>query len=132
MKKISTLSFTVPVMLIAILCIVSAFNSPSPGNQHVCQVFNDTVVVKKIHQQYSKDIIALDPNPNRGMLHVKNTSTDINEVQFYVFDLEGVMIENIKLTRNERKKISGLNKGTYMYEVFNEDESIERGKIIVE
>ena len=64
-------------------------------------------------------------------MRVKNMYTDAKEVHFYVFDLDGVMIENIRLRTCEVKKITGLSKGVYLYDVFEKDESIERGKIIV-
>ena len=40
-------------------------------------------------------------------------------------------MHNIKLNAKTKKTITGLQKGVYMYDVFSDDESIERGKIIV-
>jgi hypothetical protein len=118
---------------IVTLFVTTAFGFPTKNNLTIDKVaIHDSLVIKKLNQQNTRDIINIDPNPSHGLVHVENTSKEIKEVQFYVFDLDGVMIENLRLIANERKKISELNKGTYLYEVFNKDESIERGKIIVE
>jgi len=123
----------VPTMFIAILFVTTAFGLPAKNDLTIDKVgIHDSLVIKKLNQQNTRDIINIDPNPSHGLVHVENTSKEIKEVQFYVFDLDGVMIENLRLVTNERKKINELNKGTYLYEVFNKDESIERGKIVVE
>lgn len=92
---------------------------------------HDSLQVTKLNQQSNQQFIIIDPNPSNGNMRVKNIYADAKEVHFYVFDLDGVMIENIRLHAREVKKINGLSKGVYLYDVFEKDESIERGKIIV-
>jgi hypothetical protein len=77
-----------------------------------------------------KSAIKLYPNPSsNGVITV---SSSINEpLHFYVFDLEGTLLHRIALKGKEQKTITNLKKGTYMYDVFKNDESIEQGKIIV-
>lgn len=94
-------------------------------------VVYDTLEIKKFKQQYTRENIRIFPNPSNGIIHVNSINKSLKEIQFYVFDLEGTMIENVRLVGKERKKIRGLKKGTYLYDVFNNDESIERGKIVV-
>ncbi len=94
-------------------------------------VVHDSLQVTKMNQHSKQNFINIDPNPSNGNMRVKNMYANAKEVHFYVFDLDGVMIENIRLLAHEVKKISGLNKGVYLYDVFEKDESIERGKIIV-
>jgi len=93
---------------------------------------HDSLQVTKLNQQNNHNIITIDPNPSTGNIQVKNITGNAREVQFYVFDLDGVMIENIRLLARETKKVNGLSKGVYLYDVFEKDESIERGKIIVQ
>jgi hypothetical protein len=40
-------------------------------------------------------------------------------------------LHRIFLKGKEQRKITDLKKGTYMYDVFKKDESIEQGKIII-
>lgn len=48
---------------------------------------------------------------------------------FYLFDLQGTMVYQVTLKRHESKTVDGLSKGTYLYSAFQNDESIEEGKV---
>jgi hypothetical protein len=50
---------------------------------------------------------------------------------FYVFDLEGKLVEQLLLKGKQKKTITGLAKGLYTYDVFEKNESIEHGKITI-
>ena len=67
-------------------------------------------------------LYTLYPNPTpNGVITVNST---INEpLHFYVFDLEGTLLHRIILRGKEQKTITNLKKGTYMYDVFKNDES---------
>lgn len=76
-----------------------------------------------------KSVVKLYPNPSYGKVSVSaNTSS---ELHFYVFDLEGTLVFQAVLNNKERRTIENLKKGTYLYDVFEKDESIEEGKIII-
>ena len=82
--------------------------------------------------QDKKINVRIYPNPSpNGTVYISSNHNSDKEIQFYVFDLEGTMMHNIKLNARGKKTITGLKKGIYMYDVFSDDESIERGKIIV-
>ena len=77
-----------------------------------------------------KSTIKLYPNPSPdGVITVNSTISE--SLHFYVFDLEGTLLHRIILKGKAQKTITNLKKGTYMYDVFKNDESIEQGKIIV-
>ena len=77
-----------------------------------------------------KDAIRIYPNPTRnGSIKVSSVSSE--RLYFYIFDLEGVLVSRLILKAKEKKTITDLKKGIYLYDVFREDESIEQGKIIV-
>jgi hypothetical protein len=77
-----------------------------------------------------KSTIKLYPNPSpNGVVTVNSTISE--PLHFYVFDLEGTLLHRIILKGKEQKTITNLKKGTYMYDVFKNDESIEQGKIVV-
>jgi hypothetical protein len=109
------------------MCIVGVFAFSfvnNPGG------YSPTIKNFATHQK--RDIIKIYPNPSsNGTIHITSNQTDDKELQFYVFDLEGTLMHNLKLNAKTRKTITGLQKGVYMYDVFSDDESIERGKIIV-
>ena len=122
-------TFTCIIVLACVCNEVTAQSFASARNQFLK---HDTILVKKINQQNDEEVVIISPNPSNGNLQVKNNHRNARDIQLYVFDIDGVMIENIRLQAKETKKINGLLKGTYMYDVFVKDESIERGKIIVE
>jgi hypothetical protein len=82
-----------------------------------------------INSNQGKNAIKIYPNPSYGKLSVSaNTSTSLH---FYIFDVEGTLVYQAVLNNKERKTIDTLKKGTYLYDVFEKDESIEEGKIII-
>lgn len=77
-----------------------------------------------------KDLVVLSPNPTySGTLAVKSESTQT--LHFYVFDLEGTMVYHALLLPGKERSISDLKKGTYSYDIFQNDESVEQGQITV-
>ena len=76
-----------------------------------------------------RNVVRLYPNPSFGKLSVSaNTNGTFH---FYIFDLESTLVYQAVLTNKEKKNIENLKKGTYTYDVFENDESIEEGKIII-
>ena len=117
-------------MMVVSLVNLAAISSPvkTPNSFSVQNNFSNASDDGKGSKK--KSTIKLYPNPSPdGVITVNST---INELlHFYVFDLEGTLLHRILLKGKEQKTITNLKKGTYMYDVFKNDESIEQGKIIV-
>ena len=62
-------------------------------------------------------------------LHVKNIEKV--KIDFFVFDTDGTIMVHYKMNEKDHKKIDGLEKGIYTYQVFKNDEMSESGKIII-
>jgi hypothetical protein len=90
--------------------------------------FSDSVLVVK-EPRFKKSVVKIYPNPSFGKINI-STNT-VSTLHFYIFDLEGTMIYQTILTNKEKKNVEKLRKGTYLYNVFEKDESVEEGKIIV-
>lgn len=85
---------------------------------------NDKVWVKK------NNIVSISPNPSyTGEISVSSKTEQA--LHFYIFDLEGTLIYQTVLKSKEKKAVTNLSKGTYMYNVFVNDESVEEGKLSV-
>lgn len=69
------------------------------------------------------------PDLVKRLMHVKNV--DETPLDFFVFDLEGTLIRHFKMDERDHKKIIGLEKGLYVYQVFSGDEMSESGKITI-
>lgn len=62
-------------------------------------------------------------------MHVKNVEE--TELDFYIFDPQGTLMVHYRMNERDHKRINGLDKGTYTYQVFMKDEMTESGKIII-
>lgn len=81
-------------------------------------------------QSSGQRIVRLIPNPGTsGSLTALSSSGQ--PVNLYLFDLEGTLMQSLVLHSREKKTISELKKGIYLYDVFMNDESIVQGKITV-
>lgn len=84
----------------------------------------------KIKSADGKSAVKLYPNPSYGKVSV-SANMPSSSLHFYVFDLEGTLVYQTVLNNKDRKTIEHLKKGTYLYDVFENDESIEEGKITI-
>jgi hypothetical protein len=69
------------------------------------------------------------PDIFKKSFHVVTKSESEKEMNFFVFDVEGNLVMNYKSKGSERKTISGLNRGNYIYRVFCDDEEVASGRI---
>ena len=51
--------------------------------------------------------------------------------QFYLFDMDGKLVKQTQIRNRETTLISKIEKGTYLFEVFSDDERIENGNLTV-
>jgi hypothetical protein len=77
----------------------------------------------------NKAVVKVSPNPTKDGVVAVNSNLPKEELNFYVFDLEGTLLHQLTLVGTKEHKISKLNKGTYIYEVFQNNVSVEQGKI---
>ena len=51
----------------------------------------------------------------------------VGEIDFFVFDVEGTLVQHYKMKEKDHYRVSGLARGTYVYRVFNGDEESASG-----
>ena len=79
---------------------------------------------------FVKEALRVYPTPKQsGSITIR--STNHQQLSFYLFDLDGTLIYQTALNSNSTQKVEGLIKGTYVYHAFNNDKSIEGGKIVL-
>ena len=79
----------------------------------------------------SGNILKTSSNPTgNGALRISVKSGA--DLHFYVFDLTGTLIHRAILNDREKTKLPPLQKGTYLFDVFKDDLSIEEGKIVIQ
>jgi hypothetical protein len=72
--------------------------------------------------------VKIYPDPVRRIMHVVAKENDGKEIDFFVFDLEGTLIKHFKMNNRDHEKLSGLERGKYMYSVFAGDEETAAGE----
>ena len=81
-----------------------------------------------VHPVTLKEVVKVYPTPdNQGSLTIHSASEA--KLTFYLFDLEGTLIYQSLISKNEKQIISGLSKGIYLYNAFKNDENLKGGKI---
>jgi hypothetical protein len=125
---INTVNMKNKLILTALLFVCfSAANAQAINYSYSLSSTNES---KAKFADKKNNTVSISPNPSyTGDISVTSKSDQV--LHFYIFDLEGTLIYQTELKSKEKKAINSLNKGTYMYNVFANDESIEEGKLII-
>ena len=76
----------------------------------------------------AKELIRVFQTPDyNGSITI--SSANEASLAFYLFDLEGELVYRSIINKNEKQKVEGLTKGTYLYNAFQNDENLEGGKV---
>jgi len=101
------------------------------GSAQSCSVTENinSADAKKTKTSRREKEVKIYPDMLKRLMHVKNVEN--TQVDFFVFDPQGTIMVHYKMNERDHKKINGLAKGTYTYQVFKNDEMSESGKIII-
>jgi hypothetical protein len=65
--------------------------------------------------------VKIYPDIIKRNMHVVAKDNDGKEIDFFVFDLQGTLVQNFKMKEKDHLKIAGLARGKYVYRVFSGD-----------
>jgi hypothetical protein len=101
------------------------------GSTQSCSVTENTNATESKNAKTARKEreVKIYPDLLKKVMHVKNVESA--KVDFFVFDSEGTIMVHYKMNEKEHKKFNGLEKGTYTYQVFKNDEMSESGKITI-
>jgi hypothetical protein len=109
------------------------FQNTSPANAtgtHALIIDNFTVTETLGVNEFLNSKFALYPNPTTGIVNLSNTiDATINSVE--ILDLNGRLINNVKVNSDNQVNISELSKGIYMMKIIS-DEGTAIKKVIKE
>lgn len=106
-----------------ILFYLSFLVTVGNGNPHI-----NSAGIVPVKLAKAKEVIKVYPTPNNyGSITIHSAKQ--TPLSFYLFDLEGKMIFQTVIKKNEKQTVEGLTKGTYLYNAFLNDENIEKGKV---
>lgn len=76
----------------------------------------------------NNDAVKIYPDIIKREMHVVAKENEGKEISFFVFDLQGTLMQQYKMKAKDHYRVSGLKKGVYIYRVFNGDEETATGK----
>ena len=126
----------VPVSAIAILFVTASFSPVKSSPSHAYGVvtergcFNDTILVQK--QITSKKYkVKLYPNASHEVLFFSASGGSDKVYQLYLFDMYGTLVKQANIRNKQTTVLNSIEKGSYLFEVFSDDERIENGQVFI-
>jgi hypothetical protein len=91
----------------------------------------DKKATAKVRTQSSRNnsSVKIYPDLVKRVMHVVAKENDGKGIDFFVFDLEGTLMQHYKMEDGDHKRITGLNRGRYVYRVFSGDEETATGEL---
>lgn len=132
MKTVST------ARTLASLALVTGLLITQPMFAYTDSTNNSPVNEEPVAKGKSKNAASLNnasvkihPDIIKREMHVVSKDNAGAEVDFFVFDLQGNIIQHYKMKPRAHYKMSGLKKGKYTYSVFLGDEETVSGNFVV-
>ena len=75
----------------------------------------------------NNNVVKIYPDVLKRTMHVVAKDSDETEMDFFVFDVNGTIIQHFKLKEKDHIRINGLARGKYIYRVFAGDEESANG-----
>jgi len=130
LKSFIALSF-LPGLLIAVQPVMAsgkpvteyAMSSEDPEEEKTAKKAKATTFSSR-----NNSSVKIYPDIIKREMHVVAKDNGGKEADFFVFDLQGTLVQNYKLKAKDHYRITGLSKGTYVYRVFCGDEETVSGK----
>ncbi|SRR6266496_3045371 len=132
-KIISLLWLSKILLLVATICLTQTKLLAASNREIFISKKNfedDKKPAKKEKSFKNQNVVKVYPDVIKKAMHVVARSGNAKEIEFLVFDINGNMVLNYKMKAGERRTISELKRGSYMYHVFAEDEYLTTGKIV--
>ena len=137
MKRRQIMPTLLPTKIILSTAVICLSGSKLQANDNVNQIFiskkafdNDKKPTKREKSFRNQNVVRVYPDIMKKEMHVTAKPGIDKEIDFLVFDINGNMVLNYKMKPGEKRTITELKKGSYMYHVFAEDEYLTTGKIV--
>ena len=125
--------FFLITMSVGLMLAQSSFAATRPVH-HLKLWPGDVDPAKKTKNKSGKSFSSLNnnsvkifPDALKRTMHVVAKENEGREVDFFVFDLQGTLIQNYKMKAKDHIRIEGLQRGSYVYRVFLGDEETASG-----
>ena len=125
------LSFFLLALSMGLMLDHACFASASPV-RNLKDPLNEEEPAKKTKTRsfasMNNSSVKIYPDVLKRNMHVVAKENDGKEVDFFVFDLEGTLMQNFRMKPRDHIRVGGLARGSYVYRVFSGDEETATGK----
>ncbi|MFN4315609.1 MAG: hypothetical protein ACK4E0_15010 [Chitinophagaceae bacterium] len=97
------------------------FNNEMPGSKK-------TGEKSRTRNSRKNHAIKIYPDVVKRVMHVVAKENNSREIDFFVFDLQGTLIQHYKMEAGDHEKLVNLKRGRYVYHVFAGDEETASGQ----
>jgi hypothetical protein len=119
------------LLLMTVTCTVGKSLCASNNVCKITKDFDDDKKPARKERSFkNENAVKVFPDVVKKAMHVIARPGNRKEIELLVFDISGNMVLNYKMQAGERKTITDLKKGSYMYYVFADDEYLMTGKIV--
>ena len=125
-----TTSITVPARLLSCVIVIFFYASPAFSSPIKFKGHQDTILVQK-QQTNKRHKIKLYPDASHEVLFFSARGVDGKVYQLFVFDMQGNIVKQAEIRNKQTTLIKDMEKGTYLFEVFSNDDRIGEGQIAV-
>ena len=137
MKRRQIMPSLLPTKTILSIAVICLSGSKLQATDNAKEIFiskkafeDDKKPAKKEKSFRNQNVVKVYPDIMKKEMHVIAKSGTDKEIEFMVFDINGNMVLNYKMKPGEKRTITELKKGSYMYHVFAEDVYLTTGKIV--
>ncbi|HEY0676773.1 MAG TPA: T9SS type A sorting domain-containing protein [Chitinophagaceae bacterium] len=115
-----------PATILILLCMSTTSYA---GEAIVSEAgFRDTILINKAISS-KKHKVKLYPNADHRVLFFTASGEPGKVYQLFLFDIDGKLTKQIQIRNKETTVLTNIVKGSYLFEVFSDDERIENGQL---
>ncbi|MBK5273341.1 MAG: hypothetical protein JJE22_20245 [Bacteroidia bacterium] len=115
-------------MSLALIITDISISAATPTNNPNFNIGNAGPVKKnKTISTRNNPSVKIYPDAVKKSIHIVAKKNYGKSIDFFVFNLEGTLMQNCKMKSRDHMKISGLKKGSYVFRVFCGDEETASG-----
>lgn len=105
-------------------------NASAPVDLFALNLHTDSIIISK-QVNNKKHKVKLYTDASKSVLFFTAGASENSWYQFFLFDVEGRLVKQLKLKGKQTTVLRNLGRGFYTFEIFKEDEKIETGNLSV-
>jgi hypothetical protein len=117
-------------LLITCISIVGGTKASTINTRKITPLKKDSILVKSALKNKDHDARLYPDSSNQNLLFT-TTGNKKKSYQLFVFDMDGKLINQTTLPGRQTELLTSIQKGSYLFEIFNDDRRLENGSIVV-